>query len=207
MINITINELLIWVKRGSTVIQACEAAGVKIPRFCYHDKLLIAGNCRMCLVEVGNSPKPQASCALPFLPNMIIFTNTALVHKAQEFIMEFLLLHHPLDCPVCDQGGECELQEQSFNYGSDRGRFFFFKKSLGDTFWGSLIKTVLRRCIVCTRCVRYTSLIGGSDAIGTSNRGGNSEIGMFKENVLKTETSGGIIELCPVCWSGSIFSQ
>lgn len=125
MINITINELLIWVKKGSTVIQACEAAGVKIPRFCYHDKLFIAGNCRMCLVEVGNSPKPQASCALPFLPNMRIFTNTALVHKAQEFVMEFLLLHHPLDCPVCDQGGECELQEQSFNYGSDRGRFFF----------------------------------------------------------------------------------
>ena len=160
----------------------------------------------MCLVEVSNAPKPQASCALPFMPSMRIFTNTALVRKAQEFVMELLLLHHPLDCPVCDQGGECELQEQSFNYGSDRGRFFFFKKSLGEIFWGCLIKTVLRRCIVCTRCVRYTHQIGGNESIGTSNRGGHSEIGMFKESVLKTETSGGVIELCPVCWGSYILN-
>nr|YP_010156472.1 NADH dehydrogenase subunit 11 [Laminaria rodriguezii]QQY84995.1 NADH dehydrogenase subunit 11 [Laminaria rodriguezii] len=203
MLNISINELLVWIKKGSTVIQACQAAGANIPRFCYHDKLFIAGNCRMCLVEVSNSPKPQASCALPFLPNLRIFTNTALVRKAQESVMELLLLHHPLDCPVCDQGGECELQEQSFNFGSDRGRFLFFKNSLGDTFWGGLIKTVLRRCIVCTRCVRYTYQIGGNDSLGTSNRGGHSEIGMFKESVLKSEMSGGVIELCPVCWYNS----
>jgi len=200
VISLSINEILVWVKKGSTLIQACQAAGAEIPRFCYHDKLFVAGNCRMCLVEVSNSLKPQASCALPLLPYLKIFTNTALVRKAQEFVMELILLHHPLDCPVCDQGGECELQEQSFNYGSDRGRFFFFKNSLSDTFWGSLIKALLRRCILCTRCVRYTHQIGGNDSVGTLSRGGYSEIGLFKEKVLKTETSGGVIELCPVGW-------
>lgn len=197
---IIINNLVIWVKKGSTVIQACEAIGEEIPRFCYHEKLFIAGNCRMCLVEIGNSPKPQASCALPFLPNMSIFTNSALVRKAREGVMEFLLLNHPLDCPICDQGGECDLQEQSFHFGSDKGRFFFVKNSVVDTFWGTLIKTVMTRCIVCTRCVRYSDLIGGAGILGTTNRGGHSEIGTFIETSLKTEVSGGVIELCPVGW-------
>lgn len=197
---ITINNLVVWVKGGSTVLQACEAAGEEIPRFCYHEKLLIAGNCRMCLVEVGNSPKPQVSCALPFLPNMSIFTDSSLVKKAREGVMEFLLVNHPLDCPICDQGGECDLQEQSFHFGSDRGRFFFIKNSSVDTFWGTLVKTVMKRCIVCTRCVRYSDLIGGTGIVGTSNRGVNSEIGMFIEMSLKTEVSGGVIDLCPVGW-------
>lgn len=197
---IFINNLSVWVKSGSSVLQACEAAGEEIPRFCYHEKLQIAGNCRMCLVEVGNAPKPQVSCALPFLPNMAVFTNSALVKKAREGIMEFILLNHPLDCPICDQGGECDLQEQSFHFGSDRGRFFFVKNSLIDTFWGTLIKTVMRRCIVCTRCVRYVDLIGGTARVGTTNRGGQSEIGMFIETSLLSEVSGGVIELCPVGW-------
>ncbi len=197
---IFINNLSVWVKSGSSVLQACEAAGEEIPRFCYHEKLQIAGNCRMCLVEVGNAPKPQVSCALPFLPNMSIFTNSALVRKAREGVMEFILLNHPLDCPICDQGGECDLQEQSFHFGSDRGRFFFVKNSLIDTFWGTLIKTVMRRCIVCTRCVRYIDLIGGTGKVGTTNRGGHSEIGMFIETSLLSEVSGGVIELCPVGW-------
>ena len=197
---IIINNLVVWVKRGSTVLQACEAVGEEIPRFCYHEKLYIAGNCRMCLVEVGNAPKPQASCALPFVPNMSIFTNSALVRKAREGVMEFLLLNHPLDCPICDQGGECDLQEQSFHFGSDRGRFFFNKNSTVDKFWGTLIKTVMTRCIVCTRCVRYSDLIGGVGSVGTTNRGGQSEIGTFIETSLKTEVSGGVIELCPVGW-------
>lgn len=200
MLTIFINDLCIWVKKSSTVIQACQAVGAQVPRFCYHDKLSIAGNCRMCLIEVSKSPKPQASCALPFFPKLRIFTNTALVRKAQEAVMELILLHHPLDCPVCDQGGECELQEQSFHFGSDRGKFFFFKNSAGDSFWGNFIKTVLRRCILCTRCVRYTKQIGGRESVGTSNRGSYSEIGMFKDKVLKNETSGGVIELCPVGW-------
>lgn len=200
LMRIFINNLSVWVKSGSSVLQACEAAGEEIPRFCYHEKLQIAGNCRMCLVEVGNAPKPQVSCALPFLPNMSIFTNSALVKKAREGVMEFILLNHPLDCPICDQGGECDLQEQSFHFGSDRGRFFFVKNSLIDTFWGTLIKTVMRRCIVCTRCVRYVDLIGGTGKVGTTNRGGHSEIGMFIETSLLSEVSGGVIELCPVGW-------
>lgn len=197
---IFINNLSVWVKSGSSVLQACEAAGEEVPRFCYHEKLHIAGNCRMCLVEVGNAPKPQVSCALPFLPNMSVFTNSALVKKAREGVMEFILLNHPLDCPICDQGGECDLQEQSFHFGSDRGRFFFVKNSLIDTFWGTLIKTVMRRCIVCTRCVRYIDLIGGTGKVGTTNRGGHSEIGTFIETSLLSEVSGGVIELCPVGW-------
>lgn len=200
LMRIFINNLSVWVKSGSSVLQACEAAGEEIPRFCYHENLQIAGNCRMCLVEVGNAPKPQVSCALPFLPNMSIFTNSALVKKAREGVMEFILLNHPLDCPICDQGGECDLQEQSFHFGSDRGRFFFVKNSLIDTFWGTLIKTVMRRCIVCTRCVRYVDLIGGTGKVGTTNRGGHSEIGMFIETSLLSEVSGGVIELCPVGW-------
>lgn len=197
---IFINNLSVWVKSGSSVLQACEAAGEEVPRFCYHEKLHIAGNCRMCLVEVGNAPKPQVSCALPFLPNMSVFTNSALVKKAREGVIEFILLNHPLDCPICDQGGECDLQEQSFHFGSDRGRFFFVKNSLIDTFWGTLIKTVMRRCIVCTRCVRYIDLIGGTGKVGTTNRGGHSEIGTFVETSLLSEVSGGVIELCPVGW-------
>lgn len=197
---ITINNLIIWVKSGSTVLQACEAIGEKIPRFCYHKKLLIAGNCRMCFVEVGNSPKPQVSCALPFLPNMSILTNSSLVRKAREGILEFILLNHPLDCPVCDQGGECDLQEQNFHFGSDRGRFFFKKNSMGDMFWGLLIKTIMRRCILCTRCVRYLDLVAGFFLVGVTNRGGHSEINTFVDSFVGTEISGGVIDLCPVGW-------
>nr|YP_011008103.1 NADH dehydrogenase subunit 11 [Dictyotopsis propagulifera]WBP69969.1 NADH dehydrogenase subunit 11 [Dictyotopsis propagulifera] len=197
---IFINNLIIWVNKNTTVLQACEVAGVNIPRFCYHEKLFIAGNCRMCLVEISNSPKAQAACALPLLPNMSIFTDSALVKKARENVVEFLLLNHPLDCPICDQGGECDLQEHSYHFGSDKGRFFFFKNSVIDSFWGILVKTVMRRCIVCTRCVRYSNLIGGVNDVGTINRGGQSEISIFVNTFLKTEISGGVIELCPVGW-------
>ena len=201
MTKICVNGVDVWAKNNSSVIQACQAIGAIIPRFCYHDKLFVAGNCRMCLVEIGNSLKPQASCALPLFPSLKVFTKSALVNKAQEGIMELILLHHPLDCPVCDQGGECELQEQSFNFGGDSSRLFFPKNSLIDLFWGSLIKTILRRCILCTRCVRYANLINGDDFVRTSNRGERSEISTYKKKIYKSEASGGVIDLCPVCWN------
>ena len=161
MFKIKVNNIDVEVEEGLTVLQACEKVGVEIPRFCYHEKLSIAGNCRMCLVEIEKSPKPIASCTFPVMEGLKIFTNTPLVKKARESVMEFLLLNHPLDCPICDQGGECDLQDQSMVYGSDSGRFFNEKRSVEDKVCGPLIKTIMTRCIHCTRCVRFATEIAG----------------------------------------------
>jgi NADH-quinone oxidoreductase chain G len=188
----------IEVPLNTTVLKACESAGFEIPRFCYHKKLSIAGNCRMCLVEIENSPKPVVSCSMPVVKNMNVFTDTPLVKKARENVIEFLLMNHPLDCPVCDQGGECDLQDQAMIYGSDRSRFQELKRGVEDKNIGPLIKTIMTRCIHCTRCVRFGIDIAGIEDLGTTNRGGITEIGTYVEKVLKTELSGNIIDLCPV---------
>eukprot|EP00898_Chlorokybus_atmophyticus_P005067 jgi/Chlat1/5561/Chrsp369S05353 len=188
----------VQVPKGVTVLQACEAAGIDIPRFCYHQRLSIAGNCRMCLVEVEKSPKPVASCAMPAMPGMKIKTGTPLVKKAREGVMEFLLLNHPLDCPICDQGGECDLQDQSMIYGSDRGRFTEYKRSVVDKNLGPLVKTVMTRCIHCTRCVRFSAEVAGVEDLGMTGRGTNSEIGTYVERLMSSELSGNVIDLCPV---------
>ncbi|KAI0252744.1 NADH-ubiquinone oxidoreductase [Lactifluus subvellereus] len=184
----------------SALIQACEAAGATIPRFCYHDRLAIAGNCRMCLVEVERSPKPVASCAMPAMPGSKVFTNTPLVHEAREGVMEFLLANHPLDCPICDQGGECDLQDQSMRYGSDRTRFHEItgKRAVEDKDLGPLVKTSMNRCIQCTRCVRFANEVAGVEELGTTGRGNDLQIGMYVEKTMDSELSGNIVDLCPV---------
>eukprot|EP00891_Asterochloris_glomerata_P004426 jgi/Astpho2/4426/Aster-00042 len=194
----TVNGETVQVPKGSTVMQACDAAGIDIPRFCYHQKLSIAGNCRMCLVEVEKSPKPVASCAMPAGPGMKIKTDTPLVKKAREGVMEFLLINHPLDCPICDQGGECDLQDQAMHYGSDRGRFVEMKRSVEDKNLGPLVKTVMTRCIHCTRCIRFATEIAGVQELGVTGRGRDSEIGTYVEKLLTSELSGNVIDLCPV---------
>ena len=198
LINIMINGIDVAVPTGTTVLQACERVGIEIPRFCYHERLLVAGNCRMCLVEIVGSPKPQASCALPVSPGMKILTDTELVKKARESVMEFLLINHPLDCPICDQGGECDLQDQSMVYGSDRSRMYDCKRSVEDKYIGPLVKTVMTRCIHCTRCIRFASEVAGVPDLGTSSRGNTTEVGTYVEKTLKTELSGNLIDLCPV---------
>ncbi|KAG1809703.1 Ndufs1, NADH-ubiquinone oxidoreductase 75kD subunit (775) [Suillus subaureus] len=187
-------------KVRSALIQACEAAGATIPRFCYHDRLAIAGNCRMCLVEVERSPKPVASCAMPAMPGSKVFTNTPLVHEAREGVMEFLLANHPLDCPICDQGGECDLQDQSMRYGSDRTRFHEItgKRAVENKDLGPLVKTSMNRCIQCTRCVRFANEVAGVEELGTTGRGNDLQIGMYVEKTMDSELSGNIIDLCPV---------
>jgi len=195
---VMVNGEEIEVENGVTVLQACEKAGIHVPRFCYHDRLSIAGNCRMCLVEVVKSPKPVASCAMPAMPNMQIYTDTPLVHKAREGVMEFLLANHPLDCPICDQGGECDLQEQSMEFGSDKGRFREFKRSVEDKNIGPLVKTVMTRCIHCTRCIRFTTEVAGVNDMGATGRGNSMEIGTYVEKILDTELSGNVVDLCPV---------
>ena len=194
----TVNGVEVQVPKGSTVLQACDAAGVDIPRFCYHQRLSIAGNCRMCLVEVTKAPKPVASCAMPLMPNMEIKTDTDLVKKAREGVMEFLLINHPLDCPICDQGGECDLQDLAMNYGSDRGRYTDSKRSVVDKNLGPLVKTVMTRCIHCTRCVRFAEEVTGVQDLGVTGRGNASEIGTYVEKLMASELSGNVIDLCPV---------
>jgi NADH-quinone oxidoreductase chain G len=186
------------VEKGCTVLQACEEAGIHVPRFCYHDRLSIAGNCRMCLVEVEKSPKPVASCAMPAMPGMKISTNTPLVHKAREGVMEFLLANHPLDCPICDQGGECDLQDQSMAFGSDKSRLREIKRTVEDKNIGPLVKTVMTRCIHCTRCIRFSTEVAGVTDLGATGRGNNMEIGTYVDKVLDSELSGNVIDLCPV---------
>jgi NADH-quinone oxidoreductase chain G len=198
MIKIEINGLEFLVKQNLSVLEACKYVGITIPRFCYHETLSVAGNCRMCLVEIGNSPKPVASCALPILNNMKIFVNTPLVKKARENVLETLLLNHPLDCPICDQGGECDLQDQTKVFGGDYSRFFFNKRSVEDKYCGPLIKTIMTRCIHCTRCVRFGAEIAGVEYLGTLNRGGSTEIGGYLSSSFNSEISGNVIDLCPV---------
>jgi NADH-quinone oxidoreductase subunit G len=198
MIKLTINDIHLLVKKNTTVLQACENLGLEIPRFCYHEQLSIAGNCRMCLIEIEKSIKPVASCAMPVMEGMVIYTNTPLVKKARENILEFLLINHPLDCPICDQGGECDLQDQTLIYGSDRSRFYEFKRSVEDKNCGPLIKTIMTRCIHCTRCVRFASEVAGIEDFGMTGRGNKSEIGTFITKSFNSELSGNIIDLCPV---------
>ncbi len=189
-----------------TLMQACEEAGAEIPRFCYHERLSVAGNCRMCLVEWVGAPKPQASCALQvkdMRPNRDgtpanIRTNSEVVKKAREGVMEFLLINHPLDCPICDQGGECDLQDQAMGYGRDHTRFDENKRAVDDKFMGPLVKTVMTRCIQCTRCVRFITEVAGVEEIGLASRGEDAEITTYLEQSLTSEMSGNVIDLCPV---------
>ena len=198
MPKLKINNIEIEVPEGFSVIQACEKAGVEIPRFCYHDKLKIAGNCRMCLVEMERAPKPVASCAQVVMEGMVIHTNTPLVKKAREGVMEFLLANHPLDCPICDQGGECDLQEQAMKYGRAESRYKEEKRAVKDKDFGPLIQTHMTRCIHCTRCVRFIEDIAGTYELGGIGRGEDIEITNYIEGGVKSELSGNIIDLCPV---------
>ncbi|RCI17150.1 hypothetical protein L249_2366 [Ophiocordyceps polyrhachis-furcata BCC 54312] len=199
-VELTIDGKKVSIEAGSALIQACEKAGVTIPRFCYHEKLMIAGNCRMCLVEVERAPKPVASCAWPVQPGMVVKTNSPLTHKAREGVMEFLLANHPLDCPICDQGGECDLQDQSMRYGADRGRFHEMggKRAVEDKNLGPLIKTSMNRCIHCTRCVRFANDVAGAPELGSTGRGNDLQIGTYLEQNLDSELSANVIDLCPV---------
>lgn len=197
-IEVFVDGYPVKIPKGMTVLQACEVAGVDIPRFCYHSRLSIAGNCRMCLVEVEKSPKPVASCAMPALPGMKIKTDTPIAKKAREGVMEFLLMNHPLDCPICDQGGECDLQDQSMAFGSDRGRFTEMKRSVVDKNLGPLVKTVMTRCIQCTRCVRFATEVAGVQDLGMLGRGSGEEIGTYVEKLMTSELSGNVIDICPV---------
>ena len=194
-----------WMKKlthahRTALIQACEKAGYQIPRFCYHERLNVAGNCRMCLVESKGAPKPLASCAFPAMPGQQIFTESPLVAKAREGVMEFLLMNHPLDCPICDWGGECDLQDQSMRYGKDRSRFHETsgKRAVEDKYLGPLVKTVMTRCIQCTRCVRYANEVAGVQDLGTTGRGNQMQIGMYVEKMFDSEMSGNMVDLCPV---------
>ena len=198
MLKIKINNIDTEVEEGLTVIQACEKVGVEIPRFCYHEKLSIAGNCRMCLVEIEKSPKPVASCAMPVAEGMNIKTNTKLVEKARKGVMEFLLANHPLDCPVCDQGGECDLQDQSMYYGVDKSRFKENKRSVPEKYMGPLIKTQMTRCIHCTRCIRFATEIAGVPELGAIGRGEDMQITTYLEKAMQSELSANVIDLCPV---------
>src|SRR5579862_2582150 len=187
------------VPAGITILQACEMAGIEIPRFCYHERLSIAGNCRMCLVEVKpGPPKPQASCALPVADKQEIFTNTAMVTKARNGVMEFLLINHPLDCPICDQGGECDLQDQAMAYGFDRSRYLENKRAVEDKDFGPLVATSMTRCIHCTRCIRFATEIAGVEELGATGRGEDMEIATYVERALGSELSANIVDLCPV---------
>ncbi|MDA8537467.1 NADH-quinone oxidoreductase subunit NuoG [Candidatus Pelagibacter bacterium] len=198
MLKLKINNTEIEVEDGLTVLQACEKAGVEIPRFCYHEKLSIAGNCRMCLVEMEKSPKPIASCAMPVAEGMNIKTNTKFVEKARKGVMEFLLANHPLDCPVCDQGGECDLQDQSMFYGVDKSRYKDNKRKVPEKNMGPLIKTQMTRCIHCTRCVRFATEIAGVPEIGAIGRGEDMQITTYLEKSMQSELSANVVDLCPV---------
>ena len=201
MVQIIINNKVVVTTRNSSVLQACNQVGIEVPKFCYHDKLIIAGNCRICLVEIKKFPKPVSSCTMPVSDHIEIYTDTPLVKKSRELILEFLLVNHPLDCPICDQGGECDLQNQNIAYGSDFSRFFFSKRSVFNGFFGPLVKTVINRCIHCTRCVRFLKNYAGYPSLGMYGRGGFSEIGFFSTSKKKLVISylfGNIIDLCPV---------
>jgi NADH-quinone oxidoreductase subunit G len=199
MPKLTVDGIEVEVPQGATVLQACEAAGKEIPRFCYHERLAIAGNCRMCLVEVKpGPPKPQASCALPAADNQEVRTDSLMVKKAREGVMEFLLINHPLDCPICDQGGECDLQDQAMAYGRGFSRFDENKRAVTDKYMGPIIKTSMNRCIQCTRCVRFAEQVAGVEEIGAIGRGENMQITTYLEKTLTSELSGNVADLCPV---------
>ncbi len=198
MPTLTIDGTEVVVEPGTTVLQACEALGIEIPRFCYHERLAIAGNCRMCLVEMEKAPKLIASCAQPVGDGMVIRTNTPAVKKAREGVMELLLINHPLDCPICDQGGECDLQDQAMAYGTGASRFSEAKRAVTHKNFGPLIKATMTRCIHCTRCVRFLDGVAGTEEMGGLYRGERTEIGTFVQQGISSELSGNLIDLCPV---------
>jgi NADH-quinone oxidoreductase subunit G len=199
MPRVKVDGIEIEVPQGATVLQACEVAGKEIPRFCYHERLSIAGNCRMCLVEVKpGPPKPQASCALPAADGQEISTMSPTVKKAREGVMEFLLINHPLDCPICDQGGECDLQDQAMAYGRGHSRFAENKRAVTEKYMGPVVKTIMTRCIQCTRCVRFAEEVAGVEEIGAIGRGENMEITSYLEGAVTSELSGNVVDLCPV---------
>jgi NADH-quinone oxidoreductase subunit G len=198
MPKLTIDGSEVEVPAGTTIFQACEQAGIEVAHFCYHERLAIAGNCRMCLVEVEKSPKPIASCAMPVGDGMVVHTNSPKAKNAQKAVMEFLLINHPLDCPICDQGGECDLQDQAMAYGFDRSRFEENKRAVRDKDFGPLVETHMTRCIHCTRCIRFLTEIAGVEELGATGRGEDMEIGTYIERALTSELSGNIIDLCPV---------
>ncbi len=199
MPKLTVNGNEVEFEQGMTVLQACEVAGEEIPRFCYHERLKIAGNCRMCLVQVeGGPPKPAASCAMPAGDGMVVHTNSEMVKKAREGVMEFMLINHPLDCPICDQGGECDLQDFSITYGRGKSRYREAKRAVKDKSYGPLVKPTMTRCIHCTRCIRFMTDIAGCDDLGGTGRGEDMEVGTFIEKNINSELSGNIIDLCPV---------
>ncbi|MFN3389356.1 MAG: NADH-quinone oxidoreductase subunit NuoG, partial [Allosphingosinicella sp.] len=199
MPKVKVDGVEIEVPQGATVLQACELAGKEIPRFCYHERLSIAGNCRMCLVEVKpGPPKPQASCALPASEGQEISTMTPMVKKARQGVMEFLLINHPLDCPICDQGGECDLQDQAIAYGRGHSRFAENKRAVTEKYMGPVVKTIMTRCIQCTRCVRFAEEVAGVEEIGAIGRGENMEITSYLEGAVTSELSGNVVDLCPV---------
>jgi NADH-quinone oxidoreductase subunit G len=198
MPKLKINGTEIEVTTGTSILQAAELLGYEIPRFCYHDRLSVPANCRMCLVEVKGAPKPVASCAMACGENMEVFTDSPMTRKARNGVMEMLLINHPLDCPICDQGGECDLQDQAVGYGFDRSRYAEDKRAVKDKEFGPLIKTVMTRCIQCTRCVRFSEEIAGTPVLGLLNRGEDAEITTFVEKTVSSELSGNLIDVCPV---------
>ena len=199
MPKLKVDGIEVEVPQGATVLQACEAAGKEIPRFCYHERLSIAGNCRMCLVEVKpGPPKPQASCALPAADNQEVFTTTPMVKHAREGMMEFLLINHPLDCPICDQGGECDLQDQSIAYGRGQSRYTENKRAVTEKYMGPIVKTIMTRCIQCTRCIRFAEEVAGVEEIGAIYRGEDMQITSYLEQAVTSELSGNVVDLCPV---------
>src|ERR1700716_997794 len=198
MPKVTIDGQEIEVAAGTTILQACQQVGVEIAHFCYHERLAIAGNCRMCLVEVEKSPKPVASCAMPVAESNVIHTQSPAAIKARNGVMEMLLINHPLDCPICDQGGECDLQDQAMAYGFDRGRYEENKRAVRDKDFGPLVATSMNRCIHCTRCIRFLTEIAGVEELGATGRGEAMEITTYIEKALGSELSGNIVDLCPV---------
>jgi NADH-quinone oxidoreductase subunit G len=198
MPKLTIDGTELEVVTGTSVLQACEQLGIEIPRFCYHDKLSVPANCRMCLVEIEKTPKPVASCAIPCGDGMVVHTDSTMVHKARNGVMEMLLINHPLDCPICDQGGECDLQDQAMGYGFDRSRYQEQKRAVKDKELGPLVKTVMTRCIQCTRCIRFAEEIAGTPELGGLFRSEKMEIGTYVTQALTSELSGNLIDVCPV---------
>src|SRR5690348_4459033 len=198
MPKLTINGTAVEVPPGTTVLQACQQAGFEVAHFCFHERLAIAGNCRMCLVEQEKAPKPIASCAMPAAEGMVIHTDSDKAKKARKGVMEFLLINHPLDCPICDQGGECDLQDQAMAYGFDRSRYQEKKRAVRDKDFGPLVATSMTRCIHCTRCIRFLTDVAGVEELGATGRGENMEIDTYIERSLGSELSANIIDLCPV---------
>ena len=197
-IKVEVNGVEFDARPGEMLIAVTDRAGIYVPRFCYHEKLSIAANCRMCLVDVANVPKPLPACATPVTNGMKVFTHSESAVKAQKGVMEFLLINHPLDCPICDQGGECDLQDQAMAYGFDRSRYHENKRAVPDKELGPLVKTSMNRCIHCTRCIRFATEVAGVEQLGATGRGESMEVTTYVEQALSTELAGNLVDLCPV---------